>query len=64
MLRDALRKTKKVGLGQMVVRGQGTIVAIRPYDKGLMIETLRYADEVQKPARSSPASPRRARTRI
>ena len=44
-----LRKTKKVGLGQVVVRGQGSIVAIRPFDKGLMMETLRYADEVKKP---------------
>lgn len=49
VLRDALRKTKKVGLGQVVVRGQGSIVAIRAFDKGLMMETLRYADEVKKP---------------
>jgi DNA end-binding protein Ku len=49
VLRDALRKTKKVGLGQVVVRGQGSIVAIRPFEKGLMMETLRYADEVKKP---------------
>ena len=51
MLRDALRKTRKVGLGQIVVRGQGSIVAIRPYGKGLLMETLRYADEVQKAGR-------------
>jgi DNA end-binding protein Ku len=48
VLRDALKKTKKVGLGQLVVRGQGSIVAIKPFDKGLMLETLRYADEVKK----------------
>jgi len=48
VLRDALRKTKKVGLGQVVVRGQGSIVAIRPYEKGLLMETLRYADEIKK----------------
>ncbi|MFO1184136.1 MAG: Ku protein [Bauldia sp.] len=47
VLRDALKATKKVGLGQMVVRGRGDIVALKPYGKGLMIETLRYADEVQ-----------------
>ena len=63
MLRDALRKTKKVGLGQIVVRGQGSIVAIRPFDKGLMMETLRYADEVKKPEQVFAASPRRRRTR-
>jgi DNA end-binding protein Ku len=49
VIRDALRKTKKVGLGQVVVRGQGSIVAIRAFDKGLMMETLHYADEVKKP---------------
>jgi DNA end-binding protein Ku len=48
VLRDALKKTKKVGLGQVVVRGQGSIVAIKPFEKGLLMETLRYADEVKK----------------
>jgi DNA end-binding protein Ku len=48
VLRDALKKTKKIGLGQIVVRGQGSIVAIRPLGKGLLMETLRYADEVKK----------------
>ena len=48
VLRDALRKTKKVGLGQIVIRGKGSVVAIKPCGKGLMMETLRYADEVKK----------------
>ena len=48
VLRDALRKTKKVGIGQIVIRGQGSIVAIKPCGKGLLMETLRYADEVKK----------------
>jgi len=48
VLRDALKKTKKIGLGQVVVRGQGSIVAIKPFEKGLLMETLRYADEVKK----------------
>ena len=49
VLREALRKTGKVALGQLVVRGKGSIVAIKPNGKGLMMETLRYADEVKKP---------------
>lgn len=49
VLRDALRETGKVGLGQLVIRGKSNIVAVKPYGKGLSIETLRYADEVQKP---------------
>jgi DNA end-binding protein Ku len=48
VLRDALQKTGKVGLGQLVVRGHSTIVALKASGKGLMIETLRYADEIQK----------------
>lgn len=48
VLRDALKKTKKIGLGQIVIRGQGSIVAIKPCGKGLMMETLRYADEIKK----------------
>lgn len=48
VLRDALKKSRKVGLGQVVVRGEGSIVAIKPCGKGLLMETLRYPDEVKK----------------
>lgn len=48
VLRDALRKTKKIGLGQIVVRGTSSIVAIKPCGKGLLMETLRYPDELKK----------------
>jgi DNA end-binding protein Ku len=48
VLREALKKTKKIALGQIVVRGQGSIVAIKPHGKGLLMEMLRYADEVKK----------------
>ena len=48
VLRDALKETGKIGLGQIVVRGKSNIVALKPSGKGLMIETLRYADEIQK----------------
>lgn len=48
VLREALRKTKKIGLGQMSVRGSEKLVAIKPCGKGLLLETLRYADEVRK----------------
>ncbi len=47
VLRDALKATKKIGLGQLVARGQASIVALRPAGKGLVIETVRYADEMQ-----------------
>jgi len=48
VLRDALKKTRKIGVGQIVVRGQSSIVAIKPCGRGLVMETIRYADEVKK----------------
>jgi DNA end-binding protein Ku len=48
VLRDALRASKKVGIGQLAMRGQEYVVAIKPCGKGLLLETLRYADEVHK----------------
>lgn len=47
VIRDALRKTGKVAIGQLVMRGKDNIVAIRPCGDGLLLETLRYADEVR-----------------
>jgi DNA end-binding protein Ku len=57
VLRDALKATKKIGLGQIVVRGQGSIVAIKPCGKGLLMETLRFADEVKKAGSTFDAIP-------
>lgn len=48
VLREALRKTKKVGLGQLALRGREYVVSLRPCGKGLLLETLRYADEVRE----------------
>ena len=48
VLRDALKAAKKVGVGQLAMRGQEYVVAIKPCGRGLLLETLRYADEVNK----------------
>jgi DNA end-binding protein Ku len=48
VLRDALKAAKKVGIGQLAMRGQEYVVALKPLDRGLVLETLRYADEVNK----------------
>ena len=48
VLRDALRSAKKVGVGQLAMRGQEYVVAIKPCGRGMLLETLRYADEVNK----------------
>jgi DNA end-binding protein Ku len=50
VLRDALKESNRIGLGQIVARGQASVVALRPMGKGLAIDTLRYADELQNPA--------------
>jgi DNA end-binding protein Ku len=48
VLRDALKDSKKVGIGQLAMRGQEYVVALKPCGRGLLMETLRYADEVNK----------------
>jgi DNA end-binding protein Ku len=48
VLREALKKSGKVGLGQIVARGRSNIVAVSPFGKGLLLEALRYDDEIQK----------------
>jgi DNA end-binding protein Ku len=48
VIRDALRETKKMALGQIVLRGREYIVSIKPSGNGLLLETLRFADEVRK----------------
>lgn len=47
VIREALRSERKTGLGQMAVRGRDNIVAISACGDGLLLETLRYADEVR-----------------
>lgn len=48
VLREALRQSKKVGLGQLAMRGREYIVSLKPCGRGMVLETLRYADEVNK----------------
>ena len=48
VLRDALRAAKKVGVGQLAMRGQEYVVALKACGRGMLLETLRYADEVNK----------------
>jgi DNA end-binding protein Ku len=50
VLRDALRATRKMGLGQFIMRGREYIAAIKPCGNGLLLETLRFADEVREAA--------------
>src|SRR3982751_586059 len=48
VVRDALRKSKRTGLGQLALRGKEYLVAIRPCGKGMLLETLHYQEEIKK----------------
>ncbi len=48
VLREALRRTRKIGLGQLAMRGREYVVSIKACGRGMVMETLRYADEVNK----------------
>ena len=48
VVRDALRASEKVGLGQVTMRGKEYLVAIKPCGDGLLLETLHYEDELHE----------------
>jgi len=48
VLREALRRSRKVGLGQLALRGREYVVSLKPCGRGMVLETLRYADEVYR----------------
>lgn len=47
-VREALKKSKKVAIGQVVIANRERIVAIKACGKGLILETLRYNYEVRE----------------
>jgi DNA end-binding protein Ku len=47
LLTDAMTKTERVALGRFTMRGKEHVVALRPYEKGVMMHTIYYADEVR-----------------
>jgi DNA end-binding protein Ku len=46
LLVDAMTELRKVAIGRLVMRSKESLVAIRPLDGVLCMETMRYADEV------------------
>jgi DNA end-binding protein Ku len=48
VLREALRRAKKVGIGQLAMRGREYVVSLKPCGRGMVLETLRYAAEVNR----------------
>lgn len=47
LLGEAMKKTNRVAIGQYAARGKQYLVMIRPLDKALVMEQLRYANEVR-----------------
>ena len=49
VIREALRKTGKLGLAQVTIAGREWLVAVAPLGDGLVMEMLRYAEELREP---------------
>ena len=49
LLLDAMKEAGKVGIGRLVLRSKEHLVAIRPRDGVLTLETMLFADEVMSP---------------
>jgi DNA end-binding protein Ku len=48
VIREAMRKKEVVALGRLVLSKRERVIALAPYDKGLLATTLRYPYEVRK----------------
>ncbi len=57
LLRKAMRESNKVGIATWVHRNKEYLVAIRPDDEVVALETMFFADEVRSAAEEMPALP-------
>jgi DNA end-binding protein Ku len=51
LLRQSMGASKKIGIATFVMRSKQHLVAVRPEDKVLALETMFFADEVRDPSR-------------
>ena len=49
VIREALHQTGKIAVGQLVINGRERVVAIRPFENGLLANALMFEDEIRKP---------------
>ena len=49
LLREALLKTKKVGIATFVMRNKEALAVLRPSDKVIILNRIRFAEEVRDP---------------
>ncbi len=50
LLRQAMRETGKVGIATLVLRDKEHLVAVRPGEDVLILETMYFADEIRTPS--------------
>jgi DNA end-binding protein Ku len=48
VIRDALKKSQMLGLGQLAMRGKEYLAALKPCGRGMILETLHYQEEIRK----------------
>jgi DNA end-binding protein Ku len=49
LLREALKKSKKVGIANYVLRNRGRIGLVKPVGNAIILNQMRYVDEVRNP---------------
>jgi len=49
LLRQAMQETSKVGIATLILRDKEHLVAVRPGDEVLILETMYFDDEIRKP---------------
>ena len=47
ILREAMRQANKIAIGQVVISNKELVVALKVQDRGLVLNTLHYAEEVR-----------------
>ena len=60
LLRQAMRETGKVGIATLILRDKEHLVAVRPGDDVLILETMYFADEIRTPSEELESLPKDA----
>ncbi len=50
LLRDALEASGKIGIAKVVIRTREYLAAVKPHERGLMLELMHFANELVKPS--------------
>jgi DNA end-binding protein Ku len=60
LLRQAMRESGKVGIATLILRDKEHLVAVRPGDDVLILETMYFADEIRTPSEELETLPKDA----